>query len=168
MADKAKPTQEKVDAKPEAAEGKAAKGKANGSKAGLMVIIAVVVAVSALIGGKVVISGHKTSAKKTESTDQVGAKVQLEEFLVNLSGNDHYLRATLSLGLKKGLTEESVKDDTAPIRDAINSVLSSKKVDELTTEEGKERLKGEIKDRVNHELGNDKVARVYFTAFATQ
>jgi len=138
----------------------------------LMVIIGIVLILNVLMVGKIYLGGNggKDAAKpQAKQVEEVGPKMALDEFLVNLTGSsDHYLKVTVALGLKKDETEEKLKDDVAPIRDVIVSVLSSKPAEDLATTEGKERLKLELKDRINKELGSDKIVKVYFTSFATQ
>ena len=157
---------EKTKEKDEKSE-KAEKPK-GGKKKLILGIIAIVIIVNLVIVGRIMMShGKKAPAKPV--VEEVGLKMNLDEFLVNLQGSgDHYLRATIALGLKKDLTEEKVKEDIAPIRDAIVSVLCSKKLEDLSTEEGKEKLRTEAKERINRELGDEKVVKVYLTSFATQ
>ena len=141
----------------------------------LIAIIAIVVLAGVggvgLVVGRVMASGggdKKKSEAHKEKTVEIGAKVALEEFLVNLADNDHYLRTTIALGLAKDVTEKDIEEENAPIRDAIVSVLSSKKLAELRTQEGRDALKAEILERVNEALEGEKVLAVYFTAFTTQ
>ena len=139
------------------------------SKVPLLLIIGVVLLLNGLIVGKVFLTGKKPQ-KGDKATVEVGHKVSLEEFLVNLAdpGSEHYLKATIALGLKKGIDQKSLEEEMAPIKDAIISVLSSSLRDEISTEAGKKKLKEEIKSRLNKCLGGLKVVEVYFTAFATQ
>jgi flagellar FliL protein len=114
--------------------------------------------------------GHDAEEEEEEEIE-VGHSMALEEFLVNLSGGgDHYLRTTIALGLRKGLTEEKAKEQVAPIRDAILTVLSSKTLKELSTPKGREALKEELVEKVNEAASEEEdiVGKVYFTAFATQ
>jgi flagellar FliL protein len=137
----------------------------------LVPIVGLVLVLNLLMVGKIFLgSSHDKGGAATEKKDvEVGAKMNLEEFLVNLAGsNEHYLKATLSLGLKKGETEEKMKEEVAPIRDTILGVLTTKQPEELATEAGKDKLKSEIVVKLNKELGGDKVVKVYFLSFATQ
>jgi len=134
-------------------------------------IIGVVLVLNLLMVGKIFMGGSaaKEGGKAEKHEETVGVKMPLEEFLVNLAGsNDHYLKATFSLGLKKGETEEKLKEEVAPIRDSILSILTTKQPEDLVTEAGKEKLKKEIVDKINKEIGGDKVVKVYFMSFATQ
>jgi len=140
-----------------------------------VLIIAAVIALVAILGGFVV--GKSVSAK---SKDGVAAKKKIEpgpvmpldEFLVNLAdpGGDHFLKVTVNLELdkEKGKTAESLKEQVAPVRDAVLTALSAKTRDQITPLAGREKLKAEIKKNVNAALGEDDVRGVYFINFVTQ
>ena len=108
------------------------------------------------------------AVKKVEK----GPVLSLDEFLVNLAdpGSDHFLKVTVGLELDKakGKAPEALKEDTPLIRDAVLSSLSSKTRDQLAVEAGREKLKAEIKKKVNAALGEEDVQGVYFTNFVTQ
>jgi len=132
----------------------------------MMVVMLVLVGA---IGAKVFMGGAKADTKEVKKVAEVGISLPLEEFLVNVNGaNDHYLKTTMSLGLKKGLTEEQVKEHVPAMRDAILSVLQTKSPKELGSPKERESLKDEIKEKVNKEVPEEPVVKVYFTAFATQ
>ena len=129
-----------------------------------IIIIAAVIAVAAILGGFVV--GSKVSAKSKgaaveKKKVEPGPVMPLDEFLVNLAdpGGDHFLKVTVNLELDKdkGKTAESLKEQVAPIRDAVLTALCSKTRDEITPLAGREKLKGEIKKNVNAALGEDDV-----------
>ena len=140
-----------------------------------IMIIAMAVAVLAIIGGFVI--GGKVSAKSKDGATakkkvEPGPVMPLDEFLVNLAdpGGDHFLKVTVNLELDKdkGKTAESLKEQVAPIRDAVLSSLSSRTRDEITPQSGRDKLKTDIKKNVNAALGEDDVHGVYFTNFVTQ
>lgn len=161
MAEKAQPTEQPV----------AEKKKKKKKGVPLLLIVGIVLVLSVLMVAKIFMGGArgKDGAKVEKKEETVGVKMSLEEFLVNLGGsNEHYLKTTLALGLKKGETEEKLKDEVAPIRDTILGVLTTKQPEELATESGKQKLKREIVEKINKELGGTKVLKVYFLSFATQ
>lgn len=144
-----------------------------GGKMPLMIIIGVVLLLNVLLVGKVFFGGggggDKGAKKKAEhASEEVGDKMPLDEFLVNLGGTEHYLKLTLALGLRKDCPEDKLKDDIPPIRDAVLTVLGDKQPEQLANEAGKEQLKRELQESINKELGGQKVVKVYFMAFATQ
>ena len=133
------------------------------------ILMGVVLVLVLAIGAKVFLGGSKANAKETKKAVEVGLSMPLDEFLVNLSGSsDHYLKTTIALGLKKGLTEEQVKEKVPAIRDAVLSVLQVKTSKQLGSAKDRDSLKEEIKEHVNKEIGEESVVKVYFTAFATQ
>ena len=146
---------------------------AGGKKKPPMMIIMAVLAVVILGAGLFVV--QKASAKqKGGAVKKVekGPVLTLDEFLVNLAdpGGDHLLKVTVGLELDKakGKTPEALKEDTALIRDAVLSSLSSKTRDQVAPEAGRDKLKAEIKKRVNAALGEEDVQGVYFTNFVSQ
>ncbi len=132
-------------------------------------IIGIVVLLAAfLIGQKVSAKSHPAKPAKVEA----GPVMPLDEFLVNLAdpGGDHFLKITVNLGLSKakGKTPESLKEQTAQIRDAVLTTLGNKDRDDITPSKGREKLKTDIKKAVNAALGEEDVQDVYFTNFVTQ
>jgi flagellar FliL protein len=133
------------------------------------IIAGVVVLLLVLFFAKGMLGGHKSDAKEKKKEAKVGISLSLDEFLVNLSGGgDHYLRATISLGMAEGVAEEKAKEHVAPMRDAILAVLSAKTLKDLSSAKGRDDLKEELKAKINAASGEDQVVKVYFTAFATQ
>lgn len=119
----------------------------------LIVIVLVVVLVAGLgavkfMGGR----GKKAEAEKPK----VGATLQLEEFLVNLDG-DHYLRMVLALGLREGVSADTLKEKAPEIRHAINMTVAGRRMSELQTAEGKERLGEAIARNVNRILAGEEL-----------
>jgi len=153
-------------------ESAAGKKKPPKKKPPMMVIIAVAAVVILVVGFMVV---QKASAKsKAHEVNKVekGPVLTLDEFLVNLAdpGSDHFLKVTVGLELskEKGKTPEALKEDTPLIRDAVLSSLASKTREQLGPQAGREKLKAEIKKRVNEALGEEDVQGIYFTNFVTQ
>ena len=130
-------------------------------------LIFAVFIVGALFVGKTFMGG-KSSGKEKAKVEE-GISLPLDEFLVNLTGGgDHYLRTTMALGLKKGATEEKIKEHVPAIRDATLTVLRAKSLKELVKPETQDKLKDELKEKINAAIGDDEVLKIYFTAFATQ
>jgi flagellar protein FliL len=156
------------DSAKKAAPEKAAKG---GGSPMMPIMMGIMLLAVLAIGAKVFMGGGgaKAQAKGVKKPAEVGVSLPLDEFLVNLSGtSDHYLKTTMALGLKKGLTEEQAKEHIPAMRDAILSVLQTKSMKELNTPKDRDALKDEVKERVNKEVPDEPVVKVYFTSFATQ
>ena len=116
--------------------------------------------------------GKKSKKHKDEEEVKVGHSLQLDEFLVNLNGSgDHYLKASLALGLKEGMTEEKAKEIVPMARDIIISALTEKSMKDLSSGEGRDKLKEDLLEKINEEAGEEAaepVVKIYITAFATQ
>lgn len=96
--------------------------------------------------------------------------VSLDEFVVNLADTDedHYLKCTIGLELRPGVTEVTLRDKVPVIRDAAILVLSSRTVHSLRSSAGKENLKRELKARFNRQLGHGTIQDIYLEDFAVQ
>lgn len=158
------------------AEKPAAGGQGGGKKKMLIFALAgVIMFGSGGIIGKVMFAGGKSSSKaaaheeeEDEENQKVGATLQLEEFIVNLAGGDAYLKATFALGLKEGVQVKKMEEETAPIRDAIIEVLTAKSHRDISTPEGRAKLKEEMVSHINDALPGKPVVKIFFVNFASQ
>ena len=112
-------------------------------------------------------AASKESGKKKKP--EVKAILPLEPFLVNLADKESlcYLKATFQLGLEE--EDEELKEAASPARvaarDAIISLLSAKSSEQILSTEGKDKLREEIRNRVNGILPHVKVQEVFITDF---
>jgi flagellar basal body-associated protein FliL len=157
--------------KPSGKSGKKAEVKE--SKGGLPILPIVIVLVVGLVGGafagKILLGGK--GDKKPEKP-KVGHTLDLGEFLVNLD-DEHYLKAGVALGLKEGVPAEKLKEESAPLRDAVLMAFVRASRSELNSYEGKQKIKEHIREQVNEVLQEktrekESVLEVYFTSFVTQ
>ncbi len=109
--------------------------------------------------------------KKSNGVEQVRSVLILEPFLVNLADAEEvrFLKATFQLGLA-GDPSEDAKNAViiAAVRDSIISLLSSKTADQILTSSGKEKLREEIRVRINSISPKLKVLEVYIVDFVVQ
>lgn len=116
-----------------------------------------------------VIKGEAETQKKeaTEKQEVVGKVVPLETFIVNLAGSKGRKVAKVNMEIEvqgeHGLDE--VERRKAQIRDIIIIILSSKTFEDVSSREGKDSLRNEIKDTVNSFLIKGKISGVFFTEF---
>lgn len=119
---------------------------------------------------------HTTEASKARDSSAAPKYiVHLEGFTVNLADPEetHFLRATIDLGIDR-LPEGAQKDKpslslpVARIRDAILSVLTVSKANDLLTPEGKAQLKKNLLDSLNRAVPELDVREIYFTEFLVQ
>lgn len=111
---------------------------------------------------------HETQqAEAAEEKTFVGKVIPLETFIVNLAGSKgrRIAKVNMEIELKGESVQEEIEKRKAQIRDIIIILLSGKTYDEVSTKEGKELLREEIKDTVNAFLTKGKIQNVYFTEF---
>ena len=155
--------------------------KSGGSKL-LLIIIIVLLLILLIIGGLVayflLTGGTKKSStqsqtvqnKKVSALTQIGPIYPLDPFIVNLvSPNaDRYLKCKIDLQLSSAAVQKEIDKRLPAIRDLIIQILSSKTVAEIQTIKGKQKLKEEIKNKINQLLPKGEVTNVYFTQFIIQ
>jgi len=111
-------------------------------------------------------------AVKKVSEPKAPIYVVLDPFTVNLSGGGQYLQMGLTLQMKNDSDGNRLKSYLPSVRSRILSIISSKTADEITTFEGKEALKAEIKTSIQTPFveGNipPEINDVLITAFVIQ
>lgn len=118
-----------------------------------------------------VVEGEKQEAhgdahgSEAEKAEEVGKVIPLETFIVNLAGSKgrKVLKVNMELEVKGQDVIQEIDNRKAQIRDFIIIILSSKTYDEVSTKEGKDALRNEIKDNINSFLSKGKIVNVYFT-----
>ncbi len=116
-----------------------------------------------------------------------GPMYTLQDVVVNLA--DSNLRRYLKIGLsiefntdaaafekatpderkaKQAAFDAALAPKVPLINDAIIGILSARTSADISTPEGKQKLKNDIKDALNRLLGGDQVSNVYFTQFVMQ
>ena len=150
---------------------------------GIFKVILVVFLAVILLGGGV-FAGYMVASKANPRGVAINIVQQetlnlktfgLDEFLLNLKSDDNssrYLKTNISIGYadvkENKELEGELKDKKAIIRDTINSVLRSKKKEDFATNEQVEKIKKEIKDKINPLLQNGQIYNVYFSEIIIQ
>jgi len=160
-----------------AAAGEEAPKKGKGK---LLIIIIAVVAV-VLIGGGVAAwlllskPDAEEGAKQEEHAEEEHAAPiyeKLETFTVNLADQEGYLQTDIQLMLEDAKVQEKIKAHLPEVRDAMIRLLSSKTAEELSQQEGKDKLAEDIQKQINEVLGvkgkEKGVKKVLFGAFIIQ
>lgn len=130
-------------------------GASPSKKKMLPVILAVVVVI--LGGGYFMMSGNRGGEAEKPKLE-LGEKVALGEYLVNLNDGQTYLMTEIVVQVAKGQSLTGVaggKPDAtamAPIQNAVIHLLSGKSVHEISSPEGKAMLRREIAAAINHEV----------------
>ena len=112
-----------------------------------------------------------TTKGKTGTAE--GATVTLEPFLVNLADKDtsRYLKTTIQILVPSKEVAEKITATGILIprmRDAILGILTSKAADDVITNEGKQKLKKEIIEKLNEFMPEKPASDVFFTDFVVQ
>lgn len=113
------------------------------------------------------VKGMVPGGKGSTRTASV-AVYKMEPFLVNLAdpGQLRYLKVTLHVETHQ--RGEEFEKRLPQSRDSVLTILSSKNSKDIMTSEGKNALREEIKEKLNHLLMETKVRNIYFTEFVIQ
>lgn len=106
----------------------------------------------------------EASAKEEEYTYSMG------EFIANLNepGYKRYIKATIYFGCDSRKLQEELEEKKPQIRNAINNILRSKKLEEVGSVENMEAVTNEMKNKVNEILTIGKVENIYFSDILIQ
>jgi flagellar basal body-associated protein FliL len=96
--------------------------------------------------------------------------VQFEPFVVNVSGESYprYLKLQVVFEMSDAAAKAKLEERVAQVRDLTISMLSSKRLADITDFEGKALLKDDLRAQVEELLGRDTVVSVMFTEFVVQ
>jgi flagellar FliL protein len=110
---------------------------------------------------------HEQIQKEEKSKDFIGKLVPLETFLVNVSGSRgrKLVKINMELEVNNAEVQEEVEKIKPKIRDYIIIIVSSKTFAEISTKEGKDTLRDEIRNQLNLFLTKGQINKVYFTEF---
>lgn len=108
---------------------------------------------------------HTQESEPLQGSEEIGQVIALETFIVNLAGSKgrKVLKVNMELEVKGQEVIQEIENRKAQIRDFIIIILSSKSYEEIASKEGKNALRGEIKDNINSFLSKGKITNVYFT-----
>jgi len=96
---------------------------------------------------------HKKDTKKKKSAEHKAPIFEkLETFTVNLAGGENMLQVELHVELPDEHMKEKLKSFMPKIRNDINLLLRSKKLDDLRSDEGTKKLIEELKASVNKSM----------------
>lgn len=98
--------------------------------------------------------------------------IKLEPFTVRLADQESYLQTEIQLKAEDPELVEKMKVHLPEVRDAILRTLSSKTGEELSEQDGQDKLAADILDKVHEVLGiktkSEGVKKVLFVAFIIQ
>lgn len=104
---------------------------------------------------------------KAEDENYIGTLIPMETFLVNLAGSrgNKVAKINLELEVDGPRVQEEIEKRKPQVRDIIIILLSGKTFEQVSTKDGKDALRDEIRDTVNSFLTKGLIKRVYFTEF---
>lgn len=119
------------------------------------------------------LTGASENPGAPKPAEKVLSTLNLEAFLVNLADVDatRFVKVTFRLGLNESKLGTELAEDPvflAATRDSIIFILSNKTSDDLLSNEGKEKIKSEIRDRVSKLMHEGKVLEVYIMDIVVQ
>ena len=118
-----------------------------------------------------VIKGESEAQEHEAKTEKefVGRVIPLETFIINLAGSKgrKVAKVNIEIELKDiaGNVADEIDKRKAQVRDIIIIILSSKTYEEVSSRDGKDNLRTEIKDTINSFLTKGKISNVFFTEF---
>jgi flagellar FliL protein len=160
-----------------------AKSKGGGrSKTLVLALVALILAVAGVSGAWVaglLPFGAENDAAHAEGAAeppadahavQPGAVRPLDPFLANLAdeSGSRYLKTTIQVEFFAPEPPPAFDARMPQIRDAVLTLLTSKSFSDIRTPAGKEELRDDVIDRLNHVLRAASVKSVYFTEFIVQ
>jgi flagellar FliL protein len=161
---------EAIEQVPAAAE--AAPPKAGGSRNLIMLVVAGVIAGSAvgLFGVGPLLAKKKTAAPPKVEEVKSAVVHALDNLVLNPAGSSgtRFLMVTAAFELKDAGTEQIMKDHEAEVRDLILALLGKKTVEELTDPAQRDGIKKQVLDVVTPVFPKNTVLKVFFPQFVIQ
>jgi flagellar FliL protein len=109
----------------------------------------IIIALVAMLGAGGFFGMKMKGGEKKEPEVKLGKIETLAEFLVNLRGNDTYLKAEVALHFADTFQKKTLDDNLPAVRDAVLVQLTSRSLSEISSPKGKERLRRSIAFAVN-------------------
>lgn len=116
----------------------------------------------------------KEAAKTAEHKDAAEVESQnifvVKDVIVNPAGTNgtRFLLTTVGFEVSSPECEKELEKKEVQVRDALNTVLTSKGLDELVGMEQREVLRAELAKKVGELLRSGSLSKVYFSKFIIQ
>jgi len=116
------------------------------------------------------ISAAKPPEPTPSQKPQMGETLKVSPLIINLNEENgrHYLKVTIVLELDEKKWAEPIQSRMPVFTDAVISIVSEKRLEDLKTNHFKERLKEELLKSFNGHLGQKGVRGIYFDEFLFQ
>jgi flagellar protein FliL len=111
-----------------------------------------------------------TEAEKTAGDESVGKVYIINDIIINPAGTQgtRFLLTTIGMEVNTNNAYNELERKELQVRDVLNSILTSKRLDELVNVNLRDDLREEIMVDVNRLLQNGKLEHVYFSKFIIQ
>lgn len=105
-----------------------------------------------------------------EAKDEATQVLVIKDLIINPAGTNgtRFLLTTVGLEVPSVEIKTELEQKEIQTRDILNSVLTSKGLEELTVPQFKETLRKEILEKLNANLKTGKIKNVYFSKFIIQ
>lgn len=112
----------------------------------------------------------KEKGKKKEKGGEIGPVFNLNPIIVNVAGSDarRYLKAQIVFELSKEKLAEEIEKRSPQIYNVLIDILSSYRVEDITENNGKERIRSEVMNRINLILTSGTIVNVYLSELVIQ
>lgn len=96
--------------------------------------------------------------------------IEFKPFIANLGdgGGKRFLKLTMSVEADTPQLAAEINQKMPQIRDIILMLLTSLSYDDISTLDGKLRLRGQMLNRINTQLSSGKIRNIYFSEFVVQ
>lgn len=121
----------------------------------------------AFIIGKTVFSSSDTDPS---DTTEIGPLYDSPEFTVNIANSNgrRFFNTQFSLEVSNEKVLKEIEKKLPIMQDKVIVVLSSQSLEELSSLDGKEKIKKQLIDNINPILSNGKIVNIYFNKFVYQ
>ncbi len=122
-------------------------------------------------GGGETTGGHGGAEGEAAAPEAAGPlNIEFKPFIVNLndSGGKRFLKLTMSVEAEGQALADEINAKMPQFRDIILLLLSSMSYDDISTLDGKMRLRQQMLNRLNTQLSAGKVKNIYFSEFVVQ
>lgn len=141
--------------------------KSNGKSMIAIIVLSLLIVV--IGGGYFVFTSENGVLGFGGEQEPVESSIPLEEFLINTE-DDTMVRMEMTVTSYENDAEEFITADIAKVRDAVIHAVTNQPAEEIyaTTEEGEFVIKDEIRQRINHSLGEEMIDDVLITNILMQ
>lgn len=138
---------------------------------GIMIGLLIVLGTLVFFGLKTMIKDNKPEEKKESDKPQIGMIFEFSPALiVNIAGTQgtRYLKVIVSVEYDEVKLQDELTSRKPQFLDILNSIFSSKQINQISNTENREDLKREIRDKFNSVLINGQIKNIFFSDFVIQ